>query len=251
MAWRRLKDLLYLLTMVSFVCVFILASDVAESRAQTDQTSLITAIEQVAKEAIPAVVHVEVTQREEIQNPFLPFEKEPFFRHFFQIPKMPKKFQRQVFGLGSGVILDDSGHILTNYHVVGKATKIKVVLADGRVFSGESVKVIGTDQETDLAVIQIQGKGPFPHLSLGNSDNLKVGQWVVAIGQPEGLSETVTQGIISAKHRSGLFSAATSLPGLSADRCSDQSGQQRRSPHGSEGQGDRHKLRHYVPIRRV
>lgn len=122
---------------------------------------------------------------------------------------MPKEFQRQVFGLGSGVILDSSGHILTNYHVVGGATKIRVVLADGREFSPKSVKVIGTDPETDLAVIQILGEGPFPHLPLGNSDMLKVGEWVVAIGQPEGLSETVTQGIISAKHRTGLFSAPT------------------------------------------
>ncbi len=117
---------------------------------------------------------------------------------------MPKKFQREVFGLGSGVILDAAGHILTNYHVVGGATKIKVVLADGRVFSGKSVKVVGTDPKTDLAVIQIIGKDPFPYLPLGNSDQVQVGQWVVAIGQPQGLSETVTQGIISAKHRAGL-----------------------------------------------
>ncbi|MGC8492925.1 MAG: Do family serine endopeptidase [Syntrophobacteraceae bacterium] len=203
---RRLKGSLYLAAIVSAVCILFQGYGTTAALAQP---SLTTAVEQVAKEAIPAVVHVEVTQRQEVQNPFLPFENEPFFRHFFQIPNMPKKFQREVFGLGSGVILDNEGHILTNYHVVGNASKIKVVLADGREFSGKSVKVIGTDPETDLAVIQILGKGPFPHLTLGNSDNLKVGQWVVAIGQPEGLSETVTQGIISAKHRSGLFSAAT------------------------------------------
>lgn len=203
---RRLQGALYLATIVSAVCILFQGYGATAARAQPN---LATAVEQVAKEAVPAVVHVEVTQRQEVQNPFLPFENEPFFRHFFQIPNMPKKFQREVFGLGSGVILDDSGHVLTNYHVVGNASKIKVVLADGREFSGKSVKVIGADPETDLAVIQILGKGPFPHLTLGNSDNLKVGQWVVAIGQPEGLSETVTQGIISAKHRSGLFSAAT------------------------------------------
>lgn len=84
------------------------------------------------------------------------------------------------------------------------ATKIQVLLADGREFSGKSVKVIGTDSKTDLAVIQIVEKGPFPHLSLGDSDKVEVGQWVVAIGHPRGLDQTVTQGIISAKHRRGI-----------------------------------------------
>ena len=213
MAWRRLKGFLYALTIVSLVGVFILAYGVIKPRAQSDQanqTNLVTAIEKVAKEGIPSVVHVEVTERQQIANPFLPFESNPFFKQFFQLPKMPKKFQRKIFGLGSGVIIDNSGHIITNYHVVGGATRIHVVLADGRVFSGKSVKVIGTDPQTDLAVIQILGKGPFPHLTFGNSDKVKVGQWVVAIGQPEGLSETVTQGIISAKHRTGLFSSPIS-----------------------------------------
>ncbi len=204
MAEKSLKNLVYLLLMISLVLVLILAYGSIKPRAQTDQPDLVTAVETVAKEAIPAVVHVEITERQEIANPLLPFESQPFFKYFFGIPKMPKKFEKEIFGLGSGVILDPAGHILTNYHVVGGATKIRVVLADGRQFSGKSVKVIGTDPKTDLAVIQIFGNGPFPYLTLGNSDKVKVGQWVVAIGQPRGLSETVTQGIISAKHRTGL-----------------------------------------------
>jgi serine protease Do len=202
---KRSKNLAYLLMMISLVAVFVLAYGTIKPRAQTAaEPNLVTAVENVAKIAIPAVVHVEVTERQEINNPFVPFENEPFFKYFFGIPNMPKKFKREVFGLGSGVILDASGHILTNYHVVGGATKIRVVLADGREFSGKSVKVVGTDPKTDLAVIQIIGDGSFPYLPLGNSDQVKVGQWVVAIGQPRGLSETVTQGIISAKHRTGL-----------------------------------------------
>ncbi|SPF51373.1 putative periplasmic serine endoprotease DegP-like [Syntrophobacter sp. SbD1] len=173
-------------------------------QAQSEQTSLVTAIEVVAKHAIPAVVHIEVTERQEIANPLLPFENEPFFKYFFGNPKMPKKYQREVQGLGSGVIIDDSGHILTNYHVVGGAAKIDVMLADGRQFTGKSIKTVGTDPKTDLAVIQIVDKGPFPYLAMGDSDKMAVGQWVVAIGQPRGLSETVTQGIISAMHRRGI-----------------------------------------------
>jgi serine protease Do len=172
--------------------------------AQNPQTNLVTAIETVAKQAVPAVVHIEVTERQEIPNPLLPFENEPFFKYFFGNPKLPKKFQREISGLGSGIIIDDSGHILTNYHVVGGATKIEIMLADGRQFSGKSIKVVGTDSKTDLAVIKIDEKDPFPYLSLGDSDKVAVGQWVVAIGQPRGLSETVTQGIISAMHRTGI-----------------------------------------------
>jgi S1-C subfamily serine protease len=163
-------------------------------QAQSEQTIQVTAIEAVARHAVPAVVHIEVTERQEIANPLLPFENEPFFKHYFGNPKMPKKFQREIQGLGSGVIIDDSGHILTNYHVVGGAAKIDVMLADGRQFTGKSIKTVGTDPKTDLAVIQIVDKGPFPYLAMGDPYEMAVGQWVVAIGQPRGLSETVTQG---------------------------------------------------------
>jgi serine protease Do len=204
MVKKLLKRPVYLFLGVALVSLFVLAAGMVEPRAQTQEPNLVTAVETVSKKAIPAVVHVEVTERQEIANPLIPFENQPFFKYFFGIPKMPQKFKREIFGLGSGVIIDSAGHILTNYHVVGGASQIKVVLADGREFSAKSVKIVGTDPKTDLAVIQIIGGGPFPYLPLGNSDQVKVGQWVVAIGQPRGLSETVTQGIISAKHRTGL-----------------------------------------------
>ena len=147
-------------------------------------------------------MHIEVTQREVVANPYLPFENDPFFQYFFNLPKnMPKKFKRELRGLGSGMIIDPRGHILTNYHVVAGATNIRVVLASGDEYSA---KVVGTDQKTDLAVIRISPKGALPSVTFGDSDKVKVGEWVVAIGHPRGLDQTVTQGIISAKHRTGI-----------------------------------------------
>jgi serine protease Do len=163
--------------------------------------SLKTAITEVAERNIPAVVHIEVTQRQEVTNPFLPFENDPFFHYFFENPKMPKKFRRELKGLGSGMIMDSEGHILTNNHVVGGASKIQVLLSDGEEYPA---KLVGADPKTDLAVIKIDAKKPLPHVNFGDSDKLKVGEWVVAIGHPRGLDETVTQGIISAKHRQGI-----------------------------------------------
>jgi Do/DeqQ family serine protease len=170
-----------------------------KSRAPVD---LSTAIIQVAEKTIPAVVHIEVTMSREVVNPLLPFEKDPLFRRFFGNPKMPPKYKQEMMGLGSGMILDAQGHILTNYHVVGSASKIEVVMADG---SRHAAKVIGTDPKTDLAVIKISAAGALPTVIFGDSDRLKVGEWVVAIGAPRGLDKTVTQGIISGKHRRGIM----------------------------------------------
>ena len=205
MKTRLFGNLLYSLSVILFSSAFITVTGIHTSMAQDRGTDLMTAIETVAKQTIPAVVHIEVTERQEVSNPLQPFENDPFFKYFFGDPKkMPKKFQREIVGLGTGMLLDDAGHILTNNHVVAGATKIQVLLADGRAFDGKSVKIIGTDPKTDLALIQIVEKGPFPHVSLGDSDKMEVGQWVVAIGHPRGLDQTVTQGIISAKHRRGI-----------------------------------------------
>ena len=171
------------------------------ARAAEKPMDLSMAIIQVAKQTIPAVVHIEVTERQEVMNPLLPFEKDPFLRRFFGIPKMPKKFKRELKGLGTGMIMDAQGHILTNHHVAGGATKIEVILSDGRHFPA---KLVGTDPKTDLAVIRISAPGPLPHVTFGDSDKVEVGEWVVAIGHPRGLDQTVTQGIISAKHRQGI-----------------------------------------------
>jgi len=162
---------------------------------------LSTAIIQVAKQNLPAVVYIEVTESREVANPFLPYENDPFFRRFFGNPKMPKKFKQEIKGLGSGMIIDAQGHILTNYHVAGGATKLEVTLADGSKYPAT---LVGGDPKTDLAVIRIQPKEKPPHVTFGDSDKVEVGEWVVAIGAPRALEKSVTQGIISAKHRRGI-----------------------------------------------
>ena len=162
---------------------------------------LSTAIIQVAKKNIPAVVHIGVTGQQEVATPSLPFNDDPFFRRFFGIPQGPRKFKRETKGLGTGMIIDSQGHVLTNYHVVGNADKIDVLLSDGNSFHA---KLVGSDPKTDLAVIKISAKEPLPFVTFGDSDKVEVGEWVVAIGHPRGLDQTVTQGIISAKHRRGI-----------------------------------------------
>lgn len=170
-----------------------------QSQGSADLT---TAVSQVAEKTIPAIVQVWVTERREVPNPLLPFEKNPFFGQFFNFQgKAPKKFQERLIGLGSGMIVNPEGYILTNNHVVAGATKIKVLLSNGDEYPA---KVVGTDPKTDLGVIKISVGRPLPYVRFGNSDQVAVGQWVVAIGHPRALDESVTQGTISAKHRTGV-----------------------------------------------
>jgi serine protease Do len=188
----------------------------AEAKTQPGAPlNLATAIMQVAKDNIPAVVHIQVIERQEMPNPFLPLEKYPKLRRYFGLPdRMPKKFERELIGVGTGMIIDQQGHILTNNHVVAGATKIQVLLSDGSQYAG---KVVGTDPKTDLGVIQITAEKAFPYVVFGDSDQVKVGQWVVAIGQPENLSQSVSQGIISAKHRTGITDPSTYQDFLQTD----------------------------------
>ncbi len=195
---RRLFAPALLMSALLLILIYPATVPAAEKRRSVD---LSTAIIQVAKQTIPAVVHIEVTERKEVANPFLPFENDPFFRRFFNIPEMPKKFKRETKGLGTGMIIDPQGHILTNHHVAGGATKLEVLLSNGQKYQA---KLIGTDPKTDLAVIKISVKERLPHVKFGDSDKAEVGEWVVAIGHPRGLDQTVTQGIISAKHRQGI-----------------------------------------------
>jgi len=165
-------------------------------------TDLSTVIERVAAKSIPAVVHIVVKEHQEMANPFYSYKDNPFFRRFFGLPKdIPKKLERELIGIGTGVLIDPEGHILSNYHVVGGATQIEVTLSDGTQYPAT---VVGVDPKTDLGVIKINADKPLPFLVFANSDAAKVGQWVVAIGHPRGLDESVTQGIISAKHRTGI-----------------------------------------------
>jgi serine protease Do len=163
---------------------------------------LTTAISDVAEKAMPAVVHIEVTQRVAAPGPLFPFENDPFFRYFFGRPQGPRNYRREVRGIGTGMVIDNQGHILTNHHVVAGASRINVKMASGEEFEA---KLVGTDPKTDLAVIRIKPPAKLPFLPFGNSDKVRVGEWVVAIGNPRGLEQTVTAGIISAKHRTGIL----------------------------------------------
>lgn len=166
---------------------------------------------QVAKKAIPAVVSIQVRAKEidqsepnlnQMQDPFSDFFQDDFFQHFFK-PRFERRYQQtpspQV-GQASGFIVSADGYILTNNHVVKDAGQINVVLNDGKEFSA---KVIGQDPNTDVAVIKIDAQD-LPHLNLGNSDQIEVGQWVVAIGNPLGLQASLTVGVVSAKGRNNL-----------------------------------------------
>ncbi len=200
---RALSILLLSILLVVLACTLIQGIPIPLQAAERTKGSidLATAIIQVAKENIPAVVHIEVTERQEVMNPWWPYENDPFFRRFFDMPRMPRKFKKELKGLGSGMVMDSQGYILTNHHVAGGATKIEVLMADGERYSA---KLVGTDPKTDLAVIRISPKGSLPCVTFGDSDKVEVGEWVVAIGAPRGLDKSVTQGIISAKHRRGI-----------------------------------------------
>jgi len=149
-----------------------------------------------AARAMPAVVNVSTEKTVRLQTS--PFGNDPFFRHFFSGPGGPPTTKRRESGLGSGVIISPDGYILTNNHVVAGMDKVKVLLGDQRTFKA---KLIGADPKSDVALIKIEATG-LPSLSLGDSDRTQVGQSVLAIGNPFGLNQTLTLGVISAKGRS-------------------------------------------------
>jgi S1-C subfamily serine protease len=144
-----------------------------------------------------AVVRID-TERTILRRVPDPFFDDPFFRRFFG-DNMPQQLpSQQQRGLGSGFIIDKSGLILTNAHVVNKADKVMVRLKDGRSFEG---KVQGSDEVTDLAVVKINAGGNLPVAALGSSANVQVGDWAIAVGNPLGLDNTVTLGIVSTLRR--------------------------------------------------
>jgi serine protease Do len=152
---------------------------------------------QVAENVAPAVVNVNTVSRGPAgRTPIEEFFGDEFFRRFFGDVPEREQMQRS---LGSGVIVDPSGVVLTNAHVVERASEIEVVTAEGKK---HKAKLVGVDRRTDLAVMRLQGGGPYPAATLGDSEKMKVGDWVLAIGSPFGLQQTVTAGIISAKGRS-------------------------------------------------
>ena len=184
-----------------------LASTHAEDVSAIQKAS--QAFTRVAKSAIPTVVFIKVEQTvETVAGPFQynnPFElfEDDVFRRFFghRFPQMKPSKKYHQTGWGSGFIISDDGYILTNHHVVGEADKIVVRLKDGREFEAE---IVGTDPKSDVALIKAKGVDDLPALPLGDSESLEIGEWVMAIGNPFGLSSTLTVGVVSAKGRTSV-----------------------------------------------
>ncbi len=192
--------------------------------AALNSTSKLNSFSNAAKIAMPAVVNIFTSK--EIKIPSHPLLNDPVFRRFFG-----NRFEaqtRRTSSLGSGVIVSSEGYILTNHHVVEAADEIEIALADGRKAKAH---IIGSDPETDLAVVKIDMKG-LPTVTFGRSDQAKVGDIVLAIGNPFGVGQTVTMGIISAlgrKHRSNTYANfiqtdAAINPGNSGGALADVSG---------------------------
>ncbi len=156
----------------------------------------------LAEALAPTVVNVKITKLEKTALPNMPlWEDSPFgemFKRFFGDMPQQQPHQFRSHGAGSGVIIDENGTILTNNHVVDGAQEITVTLNDKREYKA---RLVGRDPKTDLAVIRVEGKGRFAAAKLGDSGALRVGEWVLAVGNPFGLTNTVTCGIVSAKGR--------------------------------------------------
>jgi Do/DeqQ family serine protease len=167
----------------------------AETAVPTSQLEIALSFAPVVKRAAPAVVNIYATQI--VPQSVSPFADDPFFSQFFGDAVVP----RQQNSLGSGVILRGDGIVVSNYHVVGEATDIRVVLSDRREFEG---KVILADEGADIAVIRLEGARDLPALDFADSDRSQVGDLVLAIGNPFGVGQTVTSGIVSGLARSGI-----------------------------------------------
>ncbi|MBP5227089.1 MAG: trypsin-like peptidase domain-containing protein, partial [Kiritimatiellae bacterium] len=167
----------------------------------------------VAAEATPAVVFIQVEKQVPMgqtfffNNPFDLFGEEfglPFGNNGRYNRRLPNRKRAPVFrqtGQGSGFLISKDGYILTNTHVVGDVDRITVKLSDGREFKA---KRLGADPKTEVALIKIESDKDLPYLKPGNPDTLMTGEWVIAIGNPFGLKETLTVGVVSAKGRSGM-----------------------------------------------
>jgi len=187
---------------VSLVCALTILPSLAMGKEAVQGITGFPSLTELVKELKPTVVNISTTKV--VKSPlddffrgrdFPDFFGDDFFKRFFG-DQHPREFRQK--SLGSGFIIDKEGYILTNNHVVEKAEQIKVKLSDKKEYDA---KVIGTDPKTDLALIKIKASGDLPVVRMGDSDMLEVGEWVVAIGNPFGLEQTVTAGIISAKGR--------------------------------------------------
>jgi len=192
MLGKKIKTVLAAVVLAVFAVHLGQAEDIVRLAPQ-ERGQIQLSFAPLVKKAAPAVVNIYAERRVETRSPFA---GDPFFDQFFGRRNRPSRMQSS---LGSGVIIDPSGLVVTNYHVIRDAQDIKIVLADGREWSGY---VTLQDEATDIAIIQIWGGDMvFPALELGDSDKVEVGDLVLAIGNPFGVGQTVTSGIVSAQAR--------------------------------------------------
>src|SRR5437016_7170315 len=179
-----------------------------QSAPLSREAKITTSFAPVIKKVAPSVVNIYSTKTVRVNPRMMPFFDDPFLRRFFgrEFDDNPQDNRgrprtREEQSLGSGVIVSEDGYILTNNHVVDGADEIKVVLADDK--KEFAAKLIGTDPQTDIAVIKVEGKN-LHAITITDSDKLEVGDVVLAIGNPFGVGQTVTAGIVSAKGRGGM-----------------------------------------------
>ncbi len=185
------------LVSLAFAALFIapLAATAQTTVVPENRAQIALSFAPIVRKVAPAVVNVYATRKVQ-QQAMSPLFDDPLFRQFFGGGGMPRA--RMESSLGSGTIVDRSGLIVTNHHVIKDATDVKVALADKREFEAD---IVLKDERTDLAVIRIRDKGDYPFAEIGDSEGLQVGDLVLAIGNPFGVGQTVTQGIVSALAR--------------------------------------------------
>ena len=190
-----------ILTLVLILLLTLTWTQILSAEAQTENETISLenfsmSIADIAERVGPAVVNIDTVRLVQQSSPF---GDDPIFRRFFgeQFEEYSRTIPQK--GTGSGFIINKEGYILTNEHVVHRIDEIKVTLADGREFTG---KVVGSDETSDLAIVKIESENNLPTVELGNSEDLRVGEIVIAIGNPYGLQQTVTMGVVSAKGRS-------------------------------------------------
>ncbi|MFC4669795.1 trypsin-like peptidase domain-containing protein [Seohaeicola nanhaiensis] len=184
-------------TILTITAIALAAPVAAETRVPSSPAEISLGFAPLVKQAAPAVVNIYARRVIEAQQS--PFADDPFFQQFFKGFGTPRP--RVQNSLGSGVILSEDGYAVTNFHVVGMATEIRVVMADRREYNAQ---VVLADQDADLAILQLDGGKGLPHLELRDSDEVEVGELVLAIGNPFGVGQTVSSGIVSGLARSGI-----------------------------------------------
>ena len=185
-----------LIFFLSFSMVQAISAETEENKPNLTLEAFSNSIADIAEKVGPAVVNIDTVRM--VKTTDIPFFDDPIFKRFFgrEFEEYRKTIPQK--GTGSGFIISQEGYVLTNEHVVRKAEKIKVTLSDGREFTGN---VVGSDVSSDMAIVKIPANN-LPTVTLGDSDKLRVGEVVIAIGNPYGLQQTVTMGVVSAKGRS-------------------------------------------------